>query len=165
MRTPLVLTAALVALLPLGLQAAGSATPRIRAGAVPLAPTAAAGLPGRGGDDPRAIIVQGGISPNGGCGGGTPMDAENAVAIGPKQDDPSPPPSTSRGAATGMASGRGAIAIGPKQDDPATPPPRSGSLASAMPNGRGPVALGPKQDDPGPPPSPESRLRCQPASH
>ncbi|TBR10241.1 MAG: hypothetical protein EPO46_08105 [Lysobacter sp.] len=53
-----------------------------------------------------------------------------ALAIGPKQDDPSPPPAArkvgydlkeakgAREAGSGLATGRGAVAIGPKQDDP-----------------------------------------------
>ncbi|MEO5774341.1 MAG: hypothetical protein ABIQ32_09530 [Sphingomicrobium sp.] len=74
------------------------------------------------------IIVQGGISPR-------PSDGGSMLAIGPKQDDPSPPKPDSAGARSGLtiAGGTG---------DPA--------------------ALGPKQDDPGPPPSPDM-TGCQKA--
>ncbi|GAB6196748.1 hypothetical protein [Lysobacter xanthus] len=89
-----------------------------------------------------ALIVQGGLAPSPGCGG-------DAVAIGPKQDDPAPRPPTNsaatagkkgydhynaqRDAATGVASGKAAVAIGPKQDDPAPPPPAT--LAGCTPTG------------------------------
>lgn len=189
MRSTLFIAAALVAVLPLATRAAGPATLRVRPAALPVAGTI---VPGRGGEDPRAIIVQGGISPEPACDGGRPVDGDGAVAIGPKQDDPAPAPSNPSAAArrlatdqgalaigpkqddpapapanphdavSAMASGRGAVAIGPKQDDPATPPPRSGTLAMA--GRQGPVALGPKQDDPIPP-APDPGMRCKRASH
>ena len=84
------------------------------------------------------IIVQGGLAPPAGCGGDG-----GAVAIGPKPDDPAPPPQGHMGAMH-----QGALAIGPKQDDPA-PPPQSHGMGMA---GTGAVAIGPKQDDPAPPP-------------
>lgn len=74
----------------------------------------ASGIVVQGGRTPSSgIVVQGGRTPAGVPGANAPRpDPNAAVAIGPKQDDPSRP------------GGTGAEAIGPKQDDP-TPPPQS----------------------------------------
>ena len=51
------------------------------------------------------IIVQGGLTPGPRIGG-----SGDPAALGPKQDDPGPPPSPDL------------VALGPKQDDPGPPP-------------------------------------------
>jgi hypothetical protein len=60
------------------------------------------------------IIVQGGISPRPG--------GDSPTALGPKQDDPGPPPPADL-QATKVGGMGDPAALGPKQDDPAPPPP------------------------------------------
>lgn len=130
-------------------------------GVLAVAQVAASGPPVARRTAAPAIIVQGGLDPGVPCGDqatgtftdgvgrpdpvarvagtkaqttGTYSDGSSALAIGPKQDDPAPPPQARKGgydlavgkgareAASGAASGRGVVAIGPKQDDPAPPP-------------------------------------------
>ena len=83
-----------------------------------------AGLRREGEAEPAGLIVQGGRGQSGGGIKSSPIDVlremlgPGNVSIGPKQDDPRAP-STSTGA----------VAIGPKQDDPRSP---SSSLAGKM---------------------------------
>ncbi len=66
------------------------------------------------------------------------------AAIGPKQDDPSPPPPALRTAFWAYLE-----AIGPKQDDPHVPPPPPEVLRPILEHTRRFIeAIGPKQDDP-----------------
>lgn len=63
------------------------------------------------------------------------------AAIGPKQDDPAPPPPALRAAWGYLA------LIGPKPEDPAPPPPDH--LRAVLAHTRRMIeAIGPKQDDP-----------------
>ena len=64
------------------------------------------------------------------------------AAIGPKQDDPAPPPPALQAAAWGYLG-----LIGPKPEDPAPPPPDH--LRAILAHTRRMIAaIGPKQDDP-----------------
>ncbi|HET6762197.1 MAG TPA: hypothetical protein VFH27_00960, partial [Longimicrobiaceae bacterium] len=106
------------------------------------------------------IVVQGGTSPRP---SGTAA-ATGAVAIGPKQDDPSPPPplmdrlrsfSASLGAEDRATLDWLLTRAGAA---PAPSPVLGGNtptLAQAL--GISPLAIGPKQDDPSPPPPADAR--------
>ena len=99
------------------------------------------------------IMVQGGIVPLPAIGGPNRPGTDNPTALGPKQDDPGPPPSPDLHAVKVGGMGDPA-ALGPKQDDPGPPP--APELHAVKVGGMGdPAALGPKQDDPGPPPNPD----------
>ena len=108
------------------------------------------------------IIVQGGIDPHPAIGRPARPGSDNPAALGPKQDDPGPPPATDLHASKVGGTGDPA-ALGPKQDDPGPPP--APDLRATKVGGTGdPAALGPKQDDPGPPPAPDlhaSARSCQ----
>ncbi|WP_420128604.1 hypothetical protein [Longimicrobium sp.] len=130
----------------------------------------ASGIIVQGGRTPRAgIVVQGGRTPAA-QGANAPRPAPNAtVAIGPKQDDPAPPPQSLGRRLADLslrltAEERGALdwlltrAAEPSGPDGGLPPrtpgdPRPGervSLRQAL--GIDPLAIGPKQDDPAPRP-------------
>jgi hypothetical protein len=68
------------------------------------------------------IIVQGGIAPLPAIGGPVRPGGDSPTALGPKQDDPGPPPPADLHATKVGGMGDPA-ALGPKQDDPAPPPP------------------------------------------
>jgi hypothetical protein len=96
------------------------------------------------------IIVQGGTPA---IAGRARPGSDNPAALGPKQDDPGPPPAPDLHATKVGGMGDPA-ALGPKQDDPGPPP--APDLHATKVGGMGdPAALGPKQDDPGPPPAPD----------
>ena len=66
------------------------------------------------------IIVQGGIAPLPAIGPVRP-GGDNPAALGPKQDDPGPPPAPDL-PATRVGGMGDPAALGPKQDDPGPPP-------------------------------------------
>lgn len=67
------------------------------------------------------IIVQGGIAPLPAIGGPARPGSDDPAALGPKQDDPGPPPAPDLFATRVGGTGDPA-ALGPKQDDPGPPP-------------------------------------------
>ncbi len=100
------------------------------------------------------IIVQGGIAASPVMGTAIRPESSNSlIAIGPKQDDPGPPPNPDLHVFRIGGTGDPA-ALGPKQDDPG-PPPSPDLQASRVGEAGDPAAIGPKQDDPSPPPNPE----------
>jgi hypothetical protein len=122
----------------------------------------------------NAIIVQGGIRPLPSNhiivqGGTRPRPAGTAAptevaAIGPKQDDPAPPPPLMdrlRGFSASLGAEDRATLDWLLTRAAAAPVPspvlggNTPTLAQAL--GISPLAIGPKQDDPGPPPPPDAR--------
>lgn len=142
-------------------------------------PGAGSGIVVQGGRTPAAregIVVQGGRTPAGTpaadaprpnpTGDGTAVRVRTgAVAIGPKQDDPAPPPQSlgrriadfsaqlpaeERGALEWLLTRAAAAPEGRPGTPGGLPPGTAVSLRQAL--GIDPLAIGPKQDDPAPPP-------------
>jgi hypothetical protein len=139
------------------------------------------GIVVQGGRTPAArggIVVQGGRTPSGTPAADAPRPTPaggvairtrpgnaGAVAIGPKQDDPAPPPQSlgrriaelsaqlpegERGALEWLLTRAATAPEGQPGTPGGLPPGTSVSLRQAL--GIDPLAIGPKQDDPAPPP-------------